>query len=67
MKTIHSKQNKFQTFLDTLVLLFQLLLGIAPEIEPAKPYVFTSPALARRIAVARAAARFELKKQGGTR
>lgn len=65
MKNISLKNTKFQTFLEHAKFIYQLFFGILPEIESPKPYVFVSPALARRHAVERAAARFELKKQGG--
>jgi hypothetical protein len=65
MKTIYSKQNKFQKILDALILLFQLMFGIEPRAARTKPYVFVSPAIERRSAVERAVRAFELKKQGG--
>lgn len=65
MKTILSKRNKFQSFADWIIFIYQLVFGIEPKTEFAKPYVFISPALERRRLVMRAAARFELKKMGG--
>lgn len=64
MKTIYSKQNNFQIFLDALIFIYQLFFGILPDAE-TKPYIFVSPSEIRREASIRA--RLELKKQGGAR
>lgn len=62
MKNIQLNKTKFQT----LFFIWRLLFGSLPPIE-TKPYVFVCPGEARRRLVMRAAARFELKKQGRAR